>query len=127
MKVKNKIITGMVSLYSVFLNKSFVLASEIFDLGDPLAGKNDWNVGDTPTQLNNFYQFAMVSVNGLAAIGVLTSIIAFVVTAFKYSKAGSPQIRAEAINNMMTIAFTTAGLGSVPMIVWVISLIAGIA
>lgn len=111
----------------LLLNKVNVYATGgIFDLEDPLENVRFDGLTNAANATGNFYKYAMVSVNGFAGIGIFTSVLAFAINAFKFSRANSKE-RAEAVSNMLTIAITTACLGSVPVIVWVVSLIAGLS
>lgn len=125
MKIKTMLAVLFTNIY-LFMN-SIALKAGVFDIEDPLAGYTEQELGLTDGQvanLENFLSFAMISINGLAGVGLLTSVLAFTINAFRFSKANSHE-RAEAISNMFTIAITTACLGSVPLLMYFVSLIIG--
>lgn len=130
MKLKKIYYMVIPYLFIMMANANKVFATGIFDLGDPLAQTHTGaDLTEAATELGNFYKFAMVSVNGLAGFGLMTSVLAFAVNAFKFAKAGamgSPKERAEAVSNLLTIAITTAILGSLPLFIWAFCLISGI-
>lgn len=125
MKVKTMLAVAFANVY-LFLN-SVALKAGAFDIEDPLAGfsEDDYMMELTPTQidkLEEFLSFAMISINGLAGVGLLTSVAAFTINAFRFSRANAKE-RADAINNMFSIAITTACLGSVPLLMYFVALI----
>lgn len=117
-------------LTTIYINAFWLLniiplkATDIFHIDDPLASQTVEVNEATQGALNNLVSFAMISINGLAGVGLFTSVLAFAINAFKFSKANGKE-RADAIEHMITIAITTACLGSVPFLMYVMSLLIG--
>lgn len=124
MKIKTLMSVMYINIY-LFLN-SVALKAANLQIEDPLADSGDIEVGaHTQEALNTFVEYAMVSINGLAGVGLFTSVLAFGINAFKFSKANGKE-RADAIENMVTISITTACLGSVPFLMYIMSLLIGL-
>ena len=109
-----------INLYILCNTVSLKASGGIFEIEDPLANNTN-NITLGPAA-NDLFTFAYVCINGLAGIGVMTSVIAFSINAFKFAKANSRE-RADSIQNLLTISITTACLGSIPMILYLVTLI----
>jgi len=104
------LICGVLSFFRINI------VSADINLDPPPSGNIHFeNEGRVAQSLADLLTIGQYTINGLIGIGILLSFVGFVKTAFALAKDGHKD-RAEAMNNLIILAGTTAGLGAFPLV-----------